>query len=160
MASAEAGRQTLATVHVPNSSVQRTELTVAWSLPDGLWHSTRVEIRSTSPRQTRIHAPTLTTYSDNLVVGSPSTVSAGSGLRVDYPLGSGHGRIDTLVTALEPASDETVRYEVRLTAQSITGRSIETSVSFDISYDDFGSTTREEYRRGSRARHATGVSAA
>ena len=135
--SAEGGRSTLAAVYVQNSSVQRTQLTVVWSLPDGLWHSTRVEIRSTSPQRTRIHAPTLTTYSDTLVAGSPSTVGAGPGLRVDYPLGAGHGRIDTLVTALEPASDETVRYEVRLTARSVTGRSIDTSLSFNTSYGDF-----------------------
>jgi hypothetical protein len=132
--SVESGRSTLAAVYVPNSSVQRTELTVVWSLPDGLWHSTRVEIRPTSPQRTRIHAPTLTTYSDTLVVGSPSTVDAGPGLRVDYPLGAGHGRIDTLVTALEPASDGTVRYEVRLTARSVTGRSVDTSLSFNTSY--------------------------
>lgn len=36
--SAESGRSTLAAVYVQNSSVQRTQLTVVWSLPDGLWH--------------------------------------------------------------------------------------------------------------------------
>jgi hypothetical protein len=139
VSSAEGDQTTLSAVYVPNSSVQRTELTVVWSLPDGIWYSTRVEIESTSPRQTRVHAPTLTTYSDNLVVGTPSTTSADSGVRVDYPLGSGHGRIDTLVTAFAPASDGTVRHEVRLTARSITGQSLETSISFNTSYGDFGS---------------------
>lgn len=137
--SVEDGRPTLSAVYVPNSSVQRTELTAVWSLPDGIWHSTRVEIRSASPRQTRIQMPTLTTYSDDLIVRRPSTASAGSRLRVDYPLGSGHGRIDTFVTASGPTSDETVRYEVHLTARSITGRSIETSVSVNTSYGRFES---------------------
>jgi len=138
MTTTERDDAVLATIHPPESSVPATRLSVVWSLPEGLWYDVQLVIEPAKPDSASFSDPVTNTYSDaRFSGGEPNDVSTNSQIFMDFPLGSDHAATGTLIQAQQAASNETIEYETRLTAHSLTGESIEVTSPFEIEYSQF-----------------------